>query len=96
MKLHTADGQDWVLHFKHDSETERKTICKAHTGDCSRSEGEPCQSLPVFTGEAHCADSDQFCRATGRKVSLKRAISHLPRETRRAIWQAYLNPQFCG
>jgi hypothetical protein len=32
---------------------------------------------------------DNFCRATGRKVSLARAIAALPKAVRTAIWRRY-------
>lgn len=41
------------------------------------------------SGIAMCSRGDNFCRAIGRKVALKRAIKNLPRPERTKIWQAY-------
>lgn len=48
----------------------------------------------LAVGEAKCSESDQFCRETGRKVSLTRALEDrelFPLEARRAIWTQYLH-----
>lgn len=40
-------------------------------------------------GTANCSTSDQFCRATGRKLALTRAVADLPKHVRKAIWEGY-------
>ena len=55
----------------------------------------------VARGVAHCSKKDNFCKETGRKVSLTRAIeqivrmNHVPvfkdKETRRKVWETYFN-----
>lgn len=43
----------------------------------------------VGTGVALCSVKDQFCKETGRRVSLARAIKEFKRTERAQIWQAY-------
>jgi hypothetical protein len=59
--------------------------------DCTLQLGEDADS--VVDGYAFCAKSDNFCKETGRKVSLARALqaAELPRDLRKAVWQAYFN-----
>ena len=45
----------------------------------------------LHTGVACCSLSDQFCRATGRKLAFTRAVSAFDRDTRTQFWGAYLN-----
>lgn len=44
-----------------------------------------------------CAKNDHFCRDTGRKLSLARAMkeSNMPKEERRVVWEIYrkMTPQ---
>ena len=42
---------------------------------------------------AVCHEKDNFCRATGRKLSLTRAMEsvRLTKEERKEIWEAYRN-----
>ena len=43
-----------------------------------------------YGGYANCSPTDNFCRATGRKIALARAIRGLfNREGRKAFWAAY-------
>jgi hypothetical protein len=46
---------------------------------------------PLFVGKSVCSSRDRFCKETGRKVALTRAIASLPRETRKQIWEDYFN-----
>jgi hypothetical protein len=45
----------------------------------------------MFIGEAAaiCSVKDQFCKETGRRVSLARAIKGFEREKRAQIWAEY-------
>ncbi len=36
-----------------------------------------------------CSVKDNFCKATGRKIALKRAIELLPKKERTLIWNDY-------
>jgi len=42
-------------------------------------------------GQASCSPKDNFCRATGRKLSLARALQgfYFTKEQRQEIWEAY-------
>ena len=40
-------------------------------------------------GRADCALGDNFSKAQGRKIALRRAIQFMPRELRRQIWNEY-------
>lgn len=43
----------------------------------------------TFHGRSLCHPNDNFNKAEGRKRALTRAISSLPRETRKTIWAQY-------
>ena len=44
----------------------------------------------VVNGDSYCAPSDRFCKETGRKIALKRALhQYLPKSFRTAVWKAY-------
>jgi len=45
----------------------------------------------VTVGNASCAINDCFCKETGRKIALTRAVSTLPKSERKKVWEAYLN-----
>ena len=47
------------------------------------------ENLEGSIGVTVCSTDDNFCRATGRKIALTRALQNYPREFRREIWQAY-------
>lgn len=40
-------------------------------------------------GQAFCSPKDQFCKETGRKVSLMKALRGWERPERRLVWEAY-------
>lgn len=58
------------------------TICNVYHDNTETDVGE---------SYAFASRSDQFNRATGRKVALTRAIAGLPKNERAAIWNDYLN-----
>jgi hypothetical protein len=45
----------------------------------------------VGVGNSSCTINDCFCKETGRKISLARAVSTLPKSERKKIWEAYRN-----
>ena len=47
----------------------------------------------VHCGHSQCNANDNFCRATGRKLSLARVLkkAELPKEERTKVWDAYRN-----
>jgi hypothetical protein len=44
-------------------------------------------------GYAWCHPQDQFCKKTGRKIALARALRDLPRWARKRIWEEYFKVQ---
>lgn len=48
-------------------------------------------STSIGNGESYCHPSDNFCKETGRKIALERAVARLDRETRREIWRLYFD-----
>jgi len=45
-----------------------------------------------------CAETDHFCKDTGRKISLTRALkeANMPKEERKVIWELYRNMKVGG
>jgi len=56
--------------------------------------------LPFAIGEgsAVCSRNDLFCKNTGRKISLARAMknANMTKNTRASIWEAYRNTKKGG
>jgi len=75
MKLH-----NFYAEFQYD-QTSGTTVCSLLNGE---------KSL-LSTGNSHCSVRDNFCKDTGRKVSLGRALKvlDLPKEGKKKIWEAY-------
>jgi hypothetical protein len=78
----TVDGVELNIDFRHSRISfPPVTVCTvwAQTGQ-----------VPRFRhGIAYCSIHDQFCRATGRKLALTRAVAALPKHVRKAIWDGY-------
>lgn len=51
-----------------------------------------------ISGVAACTTNDHFCKETGRKLSLARAMkrANLPKEERTVIWELYRNTKLGG
>jgi hypothetical protein len=49
-------------------------------------------------GVAECTIHDNFCKETGRKLSLARAMknANFPKEERKVIWEIYRNTKLGG
>jgi hypothetical protein len=52
----------------------------------------------IGAGYAICAKGDCFCKETGRKISLARAMkqANLPKEERKVLWEIYRNTKLGG
>lgn len=89
----TVDGVELEVDFRHeeiwrtmevwpdvpvDAPDHRRTSCSVSWG-----------GIQLTCGVADCSVSDQFCRATGRKLALTRAVAALPKHVRKAIWDGY-------
>ncbi len=90
------EKETYIAHFTHVRTADRlwevTTLCTIHVAPCATSK-RPCETLTAVTGIARCSRKDNFEKAKGRKLAFTRAISHLPRDTRRQLWVAYLQPQ---
>ena len=74
----TVDGVELEVDFRHCHGHPTYTLCRILVGD-----------RYLTNGAARCSASDQFCRATGRKLALTRAVAELPKHVRKAIWEGY-------
>ena len=56
------------------------------------------KTMLFATGDARCQAHDHFCKETGRKLSLARALknANLPKEERTTIWEIYRNTKLGG
>jgi hypothetical protein len=82
MKLQTSIGE-LIVKFRHENPI--GTHCVLEGGSWKTS------------GDSRCSPKDHFCRETGRKVSLAKALNPLPKTVRKEVWDAYLNrPKPCG
>lgn len=99
MKI-VADGKEWRVHVEHSPinyggnwNQGRSTVVTLHLGECfitKAGDGKNICTVPFQgIGAARCMPSDSFCRRTGRKLALARAIKNWPKAERSAIWAAY-------
>ena len=82
--------REYQVRFRHENKHHRYTICEIKRGDWI-----------VATGAAECHPKDNFCKGTGRKLSLSRALQTLlpnkkgkkrsekTRSLRLLFWDAY-------
>jgi hypothetical protein len=92
MHLTLLGGGEVTIHFRHVRNFQgvlygnsERTEVILHAGPCSK---KPC-GVPGLKGSAFTHPNDQFNKAVGRKIALKRALESLPRERRTLIWEAY-------
>jgi hypothetical protein len=79
----TVDGVELNVDFRHSRISGPPvTVCTLWT------QTRP-QVVRFRYGIACCSSGDQFCRATGRKLALTRAVAELPKHVRKAIWDGY-------
>ena len=85
MKLN-IDGQEIAIEFIHHNNDKASRDMDARWTNCLiHKNGET-----IAHGIATCSPSDNFCRRTGRRLSLTRAVQQaMTREQRRVFWQAY-------
>lgn len=83
------DGKVYRIWFKHFNKPGhvRRTECSI------MEEVAPKEYYELVSDDAICADTDVFCKNTGRKLSLGRALIRLTKDRafRRLAWMAYLN-----
>jgi len=48
-----------------------------------------CMIDKTVSGASYCSIKDQFCKETGRKLALTKAIKSFPKDERRQIWDQY-------
>jgi hypothetical protein len=95
------DGHLYFVSFRHET-WRRLTICHLEMPDQVYAPQQEVETLgdgciqflrivagSVAEGLAHVHPADGYCKATGRRLALRRAIQHLPRATRTAIWAVY-------
>lgn len=79
----TTTTHEFQLTFIHDHEG-RMTECFIREMSSSG------RVVEVYRGHAYCHSKDNFCKSTGRKIALTRALQHnFNRNERRQIWQQY-------
>lgn len=81
------EGIKYRIDFKHTrGEKKSGTVCMIYTGEDF--------THPVGSGSARCNSKyDNYCKETGRKLSLTRALESAPstwtREKRSQVWKVY-------
>jgi hypothetical protein len=72
-----------------------KTVCEIRVVDMEKNFFD--QKI-VGIGETICCKRDNFCRDTGRKISLLRALQFagFPKELRVEFWKEYFTMCACG
>jgi hypothetical protein len=73
------NNQEYQISFHHD-QFNKYTECKIIT-----------DNTYVALGYAYCRVGDNFNYAVGRKIALKKAISHFQRDDRKVFWESYKN-----
>jgi len=83
-KVKLDDGREFTFRFRHNRPLlglSGYTSCHVFDDDLQR----------MGYGLARCSPKDQFCKETGRKISLTQALRTLPltKAQRRQVWQSY-------
>ena len=83
MKVQTSKGEyNLRWHYITEEKTKKKaTHCHIYCDGI----------MDGSIGITVCSKKDNFCKDTGRKIALTRALSTYPRKFRREVWQAYHN-----
>lgn len=55
-----------------------------------KTQGGEVSTSPMVEAAAFCTQNDQFVKATGRKIALRKALVSLNRDARTEIWSGYL------
>lgn len=88
------NGKFYAIWFEHHTAKGSERLPKVRWTGCTIAEilG-PKDARELVTEDAICAECDNFCKATGRKISLGRALIKLTADKmfRRTAWLAYLN-----
>jgi beta-mannanase len=84
----TLKEKDYYVDFQHENHTqdapglfetpESSTTCTISIGE-----------EVVNRGKATLCRKDQYCRATGRKVAMTRALKSFPKQVRKEFWATY-------
>lgn len=81
----------WIITFKHETRyalpTDPNVMVRGTRCDI-KPQGE--SLLVRGEGHSYCHPNDNFCRETGRKLALKKALLTATRPFRTAAWRAYL------
>lgn len=97
MKFEYA-GCRYKIWFKYEGTVRRETLCFIDLVDDEK-------QTTFSVGSAVCAPSDRFCKETGRKVALTKALKDVQwrgalgpelKEYRRLAWRCYLNRSNTG
>jgi hypothetical protein len=83
MKVITDRTDEYFVTWKH-MISERVTECEIY-----RYNGD--QKITTVKEQSYCSPRDQYCKETGRKLSLTRALKTFTASTRKLFWEAYFN-----
>lgn len=88
MRIKLDDGRELLLSWFHERYKEPMNGISGHTY-CYLEKADTRKIISY--GLTQCSVSDNYNKETGRKISLTRALSDLPKKDRATIWNAYLN-----
>jgi len=99
LRFETDGGYQWKVVFQHGMTTrevgkkKQEVPVRFTTAIVDLTPASPWSDSLAYMkqtiGMTLCSPSDQFCRKTGRKIALQRALVEYSRETRAAFWQEY-------
>ena len=82
----TCCGTNLMIKWRHTmDDSGRKTLCQLYEIGKDR------ELFLLKKGAAFCHPQDQYCKSTGRKISLSRTLqnSQLDKYSRRLVWEQY-------
>lgn len=79
----TYDGTEYKITFVYARERYAQRVVYCNLWDRT-----PAWEV-VAKAYSQCHPDDQFCKETGRKVALRRALEGFDKPFRTAVWQAY-------
>ena len=89
-------GKLYIVHWEHErigcytQYGEKYLATKGGTTHCDIQESCKPLATKVAEGSCECSEKDTYCKATGRKVALTRALAGCTnKDFRKAVWEAY-------
>jgi len=84
MIINGRNGNDYRVNFRYERGLTQCIVERVKAGGQFKT----ARDLEL-SGAASCDKRDNFCKETGRKIALARAVETMPRSERQIVWEGY-------